>query len=113
MRRIFSICILVLAVLVVTQFFASSTASAQDVWAYGNEDGQTYVMTETIINSPEEVSVKVKNVRDNGRVDIFDIWFIKSNMTWVGQVGTGTKNLGPIFSNPYATAIWNVVSPLL
>ena len=113
MRRVFSICILVLAALVFTQFSAASTASAQDVWAYSSENGQTYVMTETIINSPEEVSVKVKSVKDNGKVNIFDIWFIKSNMTWVGQVGTGTKNLGPIFSSSYATAIWNVVRPLL
>ena len=113
MRRVFLICILVLAALVFTQFSAASTASAQDVWAYSSENGQTYVMTETIINSPEEISVKVKSVKDNGKVNIFDIWFIKSNMTWVGQVGTGPKNLGPIFSSPYATAIWNVVRPLL
>ncbi len=91
----------------------NSVALAKDVWAYNSEYDTTYVMTETIVNAPEDVSVKVKKVKNNRVVAINEIIFNKFSMTWLAQTGTGFRNIGPIKESPYATAVWNVVKPRL
>ena len=113
MKKKIMMLVVMLAAFIGSMTLNSGKALAEDVWAYSDEYGTTYVIAETITNAPEDVSVKVKKVQGNRVVGINEIIFDKTNMTWVAQTGTGFRNLGPISNSRYATAVWNVVKPRL
>jgi len=113
MKKLLSVLCLVLAMFISTSIAHISTASAQDVWAYSDEYGTTYVMTETIINAPEDVTVNVKKVASNGKVTINQIIFDRHTMSWLAQTFSGFRVIGPISDSKYASSIWRTVQPYL
>lgn len=113
MKRFFMMSMVASAVFMGSIMMDNSVALAKDVWAYGDGQENVYVMTETITNAPQDVSVKVKKVKNNRVVGINEIIFDKTYLTWMAQTGTGFRHIGPIESSPYAKAVWNVVKPRL
>ena len=112
-RKVLSIFLMALFMLVSAELYTADTAFAQDVWAYSNGNENVYIMTETIINSPEDVTVTVKEVRENVVRYTGKILFNRVNMHWMAQTGSGFKDVGSISSSAYASAIWRTVQPYL
>lgn len=116
LRKFFATIILGGAIVIGGEIGAASTAYAQDVWAYSNEYGNDYVMTETIAKVRDKwgdnyIRVNVKNVHNN-RVNINPVIFT-SYGTWRTKFSTGFRDVGPVKGNAYASAIFKVVKQYL
>ena len=97
-------------------FATTSTAYAEDVWAYSSEWGDDYVMTETITKERDkqfnfvDIKFNVKQV-NKGKVSIQPIIFRNGNI--IARTGTGMRNVGRIEDSPYGRALWKVVKQYL
>ena len=116
LKRSFATIMLGGAIVIGGHFGAAPTAYAQDVWAYSDENGDDYVMTETIAKVRDElgdteIRVNVKNVKDN-RVNINPVIFTSFG-TWRTRFSTGFRDVGPVKTNSYANAIYKVVKQYL
>lgn len=117
LKKVFVTMVLAASIFSFGNVLSNSTASAQDVWAYGRYDNgrqiDYYFQTESIVNAPEDVTVRVLTVVDGRGWDAKKYIFDRRSMRYGRFTGVGIEQLGYISENPFAAAVWHALQPYL
>lgn len=117
-RKMIATFMLGLTMAIGSQICTNHAAFAEDVWAYSDEWGDYYVMTETIRTEKHDdgkvVWVKTKKVKDE-KVIISTVGFsFYGNLkTIILETLDGFRNFGDIERTAHGRALWNVVKQYL